>query len=727
MVSKGCNQAAYGLLLSLVVALPFVHSSEAASSFILVKQLLFEPLILVVTLLWALSMVSTNGLRSVRSRLLVLVLLFLCICALSLIGAEPLHEATIELRAWLAAGLGTLLAANLVRSRARLWGLLGGLAAAGVLQAVIGIVQYSGGEFMASAISGAAGTLGNPNYLGGLLAMFWFPVVVVSIGRTRFLSIAGVLLLSAVMGAGLLFSDCQSAYIGACTGFLLLGAVLLSGKLSRRKMAAAAGLILLITLAASIPAPTSARQVSENFIGLEERATKGRILIWRATLLMVRDQPFLGTGLGTYPYYYLDYLSESLEGRDVKPIRRLIQFVHKPHNAYLQIWSETGTAGLLVFLSLLAACLIGSLKLLPRLKHSRDRHAVLGITCGLLALATTMVFSSLLVISPLREYFWLFIGLAISLPSAVGRGEEWTWSPPAAWRAPCFGLLLLVLLAGLVLSAAHSLRLYEANVHWKNGLQARDAGRLSEAVSWYSKALQLTPGRHELRFLRGSVLAKLSELAGDTETKRRYLMDGLTDLEQAARGYSDVRLYANLGKCYADIGDHERSRIWYEREAASGLNYADAHTRLGAALLALGRLEQAARELDEALSARPGLAMARFYLGMVRMNQGRHDEAGEHFRSFLAEYPDSLEGHNNLGLTLMERGELREAIESFKRALQVQPDNVWVLNNLGAAYYRSGELALARAQWTRVLEIDPGNRVARDNLSLRVDAGSSYP
>lgn len=681
------ERAAFLLLLCLVTFLPLVHSAQAKGHFIQVKQLLFEPSVLLIFALWSLSMVVEGRPRFTTSKLFYFAALFLAVCALSLVGAQPFSAAVTELRAWLAAGLGCLLAANLVNSRFRLWTVLSGLALAGLVQASIGIGQFFGFGLLIDMEGGAAATLGNSNYLGGLLATFWFPLVAVAVigirasapGPGRALSTVAALGCWAAVGAGMLVTYCQSAYIGAALGFLALGAALSFRRGPSERILAAAGLVVVLSLSASSPGTTTGKVLE-----LDERATKGRILLWSATMLMVRDHPLLGTGIGTYPFHYLDYLSESLEGRDVKPIRRLIQFVRKPHSSYLQVWSETGSAGLLCFLGLLAVYFLGCMKLLNDLAREEDRFALLGIACGQVAFAATIAVSSLLAITPLREYFWILLGLPIGLRAAVGLGRERAWSPTGGWRSLLIVLLAVIPLTAAIASGMDALRLYRSSVHWQEGLAARNAGRLGDAVLSYTKALEGTAERHELLFLRGSVLAKMAEINPDPGLKRKLLQQGLADLEQASSGYADIRLYSNLGKSYADLGDHETSLGWYRREAATGLNYPAAHTKVGTALLALGRLEEAAAELSEALAVQPDLPWAHFNLGMVRMDQGRSAEASHHFERYLAAHPDSVEGNNNLG----------------------------------AAYYLQGRFDDAGRRWSRVLEIDPDNETARDNLKL---------
>lgn len=716
--------AAYFLFLVLVTFLPMLYFRQTKSNFIFPKQLFFEPAVLFISLLWLLSSALKGRLEFVRSSLNVLAALYLGVCALSLIHAVPLFEGLIEYRACLMGGLGFVLAMNLVRTRARGWAVLAGISLAAVIQAIWGTSQFLNADKILQVKDQAIGTIGNSNYLGGLLAMFLFPLLAVTLGAWRTISsreksytalIAGIVLL-VVVGLGLLFSKCRAAYIGGGVGLLAFGFALLAQIKVRGKTVA---IILGVALLAAVTLFGISWGLSKrnpfSFAKLEPRSTSGRILMWRATWLMIHDYPVLGTGIGTYGYYYLGYLSRTFAGKDIKPILYLVQNDEKPHNAYLQIWSETGSLGLAAFLLLCALYFWDALLDLRRIERFDDRFGLLGIVCGQLAFLTTIGVSSLLVISPLREYFWIFLGLSMGWRRATGGGSDWVWRPEG-WKKQAMAFMVTAVpTIALVFGAEHSWRLFKANIYWEKGVRATDGGHFQVATQWYDKAIELTPDQHKLMFYRGSILVRLSEDAYDSNGLA-LREAGMKDLLVAVEGYSDVNLFANLGKAYSSKGENEQSLYWYKRAAAPGLDYARSHTNVGVALLTLGRLDDAARELDEALAVEPDLGWAHFNLGLVRMKQKRYEQAADQFRAYLKTYPNSADAYNNLGLSLIEMNKVTEAIEVFKKALARNPDHIRARNNLGAAYLSLQQVELAREQWEKVLQVDPNNIIARKNL-----------
>jgi O-antigen ligase len=81
-----------------------------------------------------------------------------------------------------------------------------------------------------------------------------------------------------------------------------------------------------------------------------ETSNKGRIQIWQETINSIKDKPFWGAGIGNFPTILKEDLSTSKKGSSA-------------HSIYLDIASETGIFGLIVFLFLLIEILKTSFNL----------------------------------------------------------------------------------------------------------------------------------------------------------------------------------------------------------------------------------------------------------------------------------------------------------------------------------------------------------------------------
>ena len=153
-----------------------------------------------------------------------------------------------------------------------------------------------------------------------------------------------------------------------------------------------------------------------------------------------------------------------------------------------------------------------------------------------------------------------------------------------------------------------------------------------------------------------------------------------------------------------------RTRTLLKRYPESGF----AWKVLGAALQSQGKDALAAMEKASALL--PSDAEAHNNLGAVLIALGRLDEAATRFRRALEIKPDYAEAHSNLGTVLQDFGRLDEAVASYRRALALKPGLAEVHGNLGNALNDLGQFDEAAASMRRALEINPGSTVARSNL-----------
>ncbi len=140
------------------------------------------------------------------------------------------------------------------------------------------------------------------------------------------------------------------------------------------------------------------------------------------------------------------------------------------------------------------------------------------------------------------------------------------------------------------------------------------------------------------------------------------------------------------------------------------------HNNRGLALVALGRIDEAATHYERALALKADYVEALSNLGNLRLMQGRGEEAiGLHKRA-LAHNPDYAEGQMNLGNALREQGKPEEAMARYERAIALRPDYVEALNNLGNALHDLGRLGEARAVYERALGLHADFAEARCNL-----------
>lgn len=144
--------------------------------------------------------------------------------------------------------------------------------------------------------------------------------------------------------------------------------------------------------------PTSSNQVADtSFLGRLSENT----VAWR----MFRDHPILGVGLGNYPIYYQDY-SRNL-GIDNRRAPR------SPASLYLELISEQGLVGSLIFVSLLAFVFGGLLKARRNFVFAGLRDEAF-ITSAIFAGMAGYLFESIFKNSAYSNVFWILVGVALA-------------------------------------------------------------------------------------------------------------------------------------------------------------------------------------------------------------------------------------------------------------------------------------------------------------------------
>ncbi|MCX5641979.1 MAG: O-antigen ligase family protein [Candidatus Omnitrophica bacterium] len=134
-----------------------------------------------------------------------------------------------------------------------------------------------------------------------------------------------------------------------------------------------------------------------------------RILVWQSTLKIFRDFPIIGTGLGTFASIFPAYRSEDI-------IKKVFSFAH---NEYLQLLSEVGIVGFLIFFVGFAVFFFRTIKQLFR-RH--DRTAVALTSAGLAGLCAGFVHA--LVDFPFRvPANGLLLALILGVVTITGPGH----------------------------------------------------------------------------------------------------------------------------------------------------------------------------------------------------------------------------------------------------------------------------------------------------------------
>ena len=203
----------------------------------------------------------------------------------------------------------------------------------------------------------------------------------------------------------------------------------------------------------------------------------------------------------------------------------------------------------------------------------------------------------------------------------------------------------------------------QGRAHYNLGIALKAAGRRPEALEEYRRALADAPQAHYA-------------LAFELQSDGRY-----------GEAVDEYRTFIRLVPMDAEV-----PRTYHQ---------------IGRALMALGRLDEAASAFREALARLPGHADSLAGLADTLLAQNKLDEAVTAYRNFLARNPDRPDASMNLGLALVKLNRDAEARDVFARVVQLQPDNVAAHVNLAYALANTGRYGDSVREFRRAAELEP--------------------
>jgi len=317
---------------------------------------------------------------------------------------------------------------------------IGSLVALGTFEAFYGLVQYLSGWQQIFAyvkrfdLEEATGTYINRNHYAGFLEMivpFSLAWVSYEYAKFRGARASGInfrnwiaksaiqrlvlsLAVSVVLSVALVFSRSRMGILAAASSMLIIFALVVISRFHGRmgSFLAATFIILSICLAAWIgPGPIVSRFQTVN----EEYSLGGqsRLSMWHDALPLIKEHPWLGTGLGTFPIAYTSGQTAFLS-----------QFVNHAHNDYLELAADLGIPAALVLFGSILFILGRAIRSFLTGERDFERIVALGCVGSIVAILLHSFADFNLYIPANALLFSAILGLAISARNPSGHARS---------------------------------------------------------------------------------------------------------------------------------------------------------------------------------------------------------------------------------------------------------------------------------------------------------------
>jgi tetratricopeptide (TPR) repeat protein len=552
------------------------------------------------------------------------------------------------------------------------------------LISLYGLLQYLGvmaGPTTGTGASQIISTLGNREYLGGVLSYVILPSLVLLFRlRSRLLRIAALVLISFNFGTLMLVQQTGPAVALVFGAFALLVLWIIFRPIEPLRAARRWLVALLVLLAFTflVEAPSGPLNSvvglsadGRSWLGRVWEANSGRTRAWDwwIGLEMLKDHPLTGVGLGNYKIDFIPYKAEFLATPRGAAYDWYIPRAAQAHNEYVQVAAELGALGIAALLALVVLLPVSLWIRVRRDPDEGDRMDLLLYSAGLVALLVHafVSFPAHLPVSILAGV--LFCGLAWS--PAYGTAATWKLTL-RSWR---LGTLVLAgALAGLVVSVI-ALQDLRANILMGRGISQLQMGATRQAVTTLEHSLRLD--------------------------------------------FSPQQTYYYLGVAQDQLEDHDAALQSYERcftrfvDEVVYFAYADLAARTG-------KTSEAREKINLLLASNPEASLrakARYIDAAIEYEERDYAAALEKFQKLAADVPTFEAARIALGNLYAARGQTQEARAEYERALRL------IETSLASAESRlTSPAGLTTAQYGELRGLITSLRSERDFVQERLRA-----
>ena len=415
-----------GIIL-VAVGTPLLFSIWSKNNFLLPKETYAESILIILLGIYLIKAVEDGKFYVVKSDLWYPLLAFMGACLISLFHSISLYLSLLDLADFLSYFFVLFLTVNFIRTYTQRNRVFWALVAVCLISSTYAVCQFYNIEFKFWARQGGRGnifsTFGNPNryagFVGGVLPVM-IGYFLVAKGVRKYI----LALVIPLTYTGMMMTFTRGALLGlfvALWAMLFIVFYFLGKDFFKKYYRRIFYLILIFAAITTIfstenPINISRLTVAQRAVSAargQETSVRQRFMIWQISLLMAKDHPIIGQGIGTYKYHYLWYQGKYFEDPENQDKLNLAVWAREAHNEYVQILAETGVVGLFCWLFLLFTFFRGRYR---NLREERDDHTLffprLGFTMGVLVILVHATVSFPLHIIPNGILLFLLMGLA---------------------------------------------------------------------------------------------------------------------------------------------------------------------------------------------------------------------------------------------------------------------------------------------------------------------------
>ena len=522
------------------------------------------------------------------------------------------------------------------------------------------IVQYYGLDFYLKHLNNITSTIGQKNWVSNYLAMV-FPITFCFflLEKIKKYKIIYYFLLSIIYTSLII---CQSRGIWISYILTLLFGAYIAYKFNiynyfkdnKRWL-----VILLITFSIISIIYSTDNIFNKSALTLPERAistfdkkdpsVNSRILIYKTSLEMIKNNFLFGFGIGTFKINYLIYQANYINGNPfyIKYSNRFTE----AHNEYLQIIVELGIIGFIFFILIFIFFFKKVILFLQKNNSNKDKIIIFSMLISIICFLFHSLFTFSLHVPALGTLFFTIIGLTTAYTSQNNLNimciKKITFKKNILLNNKIRNLyIFLILIFMVIIINTVAIKPYIAEIYYFNGMEnSIYKNNYEKSLIDFKIAAHLDP-------YNGRILHELGT--------NYYILKNFNEAEkvlQRSKKYSsDASAFYNLGLVYSK----------------------------------LEFLKEAEEEFIMAIYLNPKYIKAYNHLSWLYYNNNFYDKAIAQWDRLLEVNPDYFEKHTVfyfIGLAYNKKEMPDKALEYFLEALALAPEGSPIIEEIEEEIY----------------------------------------
>ena len=534
---------------------------------------------------------------------------------------------------------------------------------AGFLTSLLGIFQHLLNLNFISQIISPAATFSNKN-----LAVH-FIILSIPIGLIFFIKTKSrfstwfISLLLAIMITYLIYTKTRAGWVAFAFQMALL--ILLLKKIKEKtfnieKFFALLIIISIVIFMVKIDKKSGYKERAETMVDINRGTIAQRIISWKGAVKLIKNNFLCGVGFGNFetqfPYYnqayYLEYTKglkneqKSIEGLQMREI----------HNDYLDILSEIGLVGFLLFIFFVIKFLRLTFKNFNRTENSAIFFSMAGLSINAL-------FSF-----PLQLPVPLFTTMIL-----MGLTNFSYYETKKNSRNKIIFMLFIS-----VVSLCFLHNFYKNNKNYKK--------TISDIKKYYSKQ-------------------EWQKVIMASNTAKNY-----NSYEQ------EEALY--LGVSYMELKKYKKATETFKAFIDKNPNDANMLLNLGNAYLKTGKKKEAITSYEQVVYMKPTFVKAIQNIAKIYIKEKNFKKAKHYLLEAQKIEPKNSQTVSELGLIEVKTNNFKKAIPILIEAIKLDNRNAFAYNTLGVAFYNIGEIKNSLLSFQKATTFAPNDQSFIANFNI---------